>query len=320
MPKIWCLGIANMDVLIRYVRRWPERGGLVVVDTVDLQIGGVALNTAVSIAKLGGIHVGLIAHIGNDPFGRILRDNLQTIGVDTSHLVVSKTRPTGICIVCVHPDGERSFLYCFGANEELHEQSAMIEEAVAGDYLHIGGALGMPQLNGQPLACLLQWAQEQGLTTSVDTTWDVTEQWWPSIAPALPYIDIFMTNELEAKHLTKYSNPQQAAKYLASAGARIIVVKQGARGCYVYSDNWQGQVPAFNTQVVDTTGAGDAFAGAFIYGLARGWEIEQAATFANAVGALCVAALGATSGVRSYSDTLDMIRGQGRAKSWSWRI
>ncbi|MBC7265101.1 MAG: carbohydrate kinase family protein [Chloroflexi bacterium] len=320
MSKIWCLGIANLDVLTQPVDRWPERGGLVLVNSTDLQIGGVALNTAVTIGKLGGIPVGLIAHIGNDLAGQVLRDSLRAMNVDTTHLVISESQPTGTCIVCVHPGGERSFLYCFGANGDLCEESAMVEDLAAGDYLHVGGALGMAQFNGQPLARLLQWAQGRGMTTSVDTTWDVTEQWWPSIAPALPHVDVFMTNELEAKHLTGQSDPWRTAECFAREGARIVIVKQGASGCYVHSEDWQGQVPAFKVEVVDTTGAGDAFAGAFIYGLARGWGVEQATTFANAVGALCVTALGATTGVRSCSETLDLIRTRGRAGAWNWEM
>jgi sugar/nucleoside kinase (ribokinase family) len=302
------------------VEDWPEKGGLIFTQSTDFKIGGVALNAAVTVAKLGGMPVGLIGHIGNDRAGQVVCSELEALGVRTTRLTVAESKPTGVCIVCVHPDGERSFLYCGGANNELSPETADVEGLDPDDYLHIGGALGMAQLNGDALRRLVERVQNQRATVSVDTAWDGSGQWWTALAPSLPFVDIFTTNSLEAERLTGSSDPAVAARKFAAEGPKLVVVKMGGDGSYVLDQSWEGHVPVFRVETVDTTGAGDAFCGSLLYGLARGWNGRQAATFANAVGALCVTATGATDGIRSYVETVAFIREQGRAGDWDWGL
>jgi sugar/nucleoside kinase (ribokinase family) len=103
--------------------------------------------------------------------------------------------------------------------------------------------------------------------------------------------------------------PEDVAHALLDCGVGNVALKMGADGCLVMSgdDDRLLRVPAFEVQVVDATGAGDAFAAGFIAGVWQGWPIEQTARLANAVGALCVTGVGATGGVRSLAETLDFI-------------
>ena len=96
----------------------------------------------------------------------------------------------------------------------------------------------------------------------------------------------------------------QMAGMLRERGVAAVAVKLGDAGAFVDAAGWHGRVPAYAVEVVDTTGAGDAFCGGFLAAVLAGWEMERATRFANAVGALCVTAVGGTAGVRSREETL----------------
>jgi sugar/nucleoside kinase (ribokinase family) len=289
------------------VEQWPRRGVAVLVEHIDLKLGGPALNPAVTIAKLGGQQVGLAGYIGDDTNGAFLVAELERLGVCTGRLVQMQGHPTGCCIVCVHPDGERSFIAALGANKLIGSDVMLMDGLSSDGIFHFGGTLSQPGFVGSALHAMIKYLHQQGVTISTDLLWNRTDSAWPEIAQSLPLIDILMANELEFGYLTGTSDPAAAANRIASAGVSTVALKLGARGCYIQSATWQGSVPAFPVEVVDTTGAGDAFAGAFLYGHAREWPVEACARFANAVAALNVGVEGATDGVRPYEEVLEFM-------------
>ncbi len=313
MATIWSYGFVNLDIITRSVQQWPDYNGQIWVDNIDFRIGGVALNPAVTIAKLGGISAGLIGYIGDDAAGQIVKSELEKIGLNTTRLVTDRALPTGICIVAVHPDAERSFIISSGANSRLNSGEMAISGLTPGDFFHLGGGLLLTEAQ-----YVLKQVQALGATVSVDVSLDTSGQWWTLLAPLLPFTDIFMANASEAEHLTGATDPAQAVRKLAAAGPGLVIVKLGRRGAYAFTSTWEGHILPFRVEAVDTTGAGDAFAGSLLYGLARGWEVQQAATFANAVGALSTTAAGATEGIRNYTDTVRFIEEQGRSGTWNW--
>jgi ribokinase len=313
MPTIWSYGYINLDIITQTVSHWPPHSELVWVDRIDLKPGGVALNPALAIAILGGVPAGLIGYIGADAAGRLLKEEIERLGLNTSRLVIDPAQPTGICIVGVHPDTERSFLISGGANRRLGRETFSLTGLSPGDFFHVGGAMSITDL-----ATRLGQVRNQGLHISVDVAFDKAGDWWPRLAPLLPLTDIFMANAFESEQLTGSPDPARSAQILAGAGADLVIIKLGAAGCYLFNQSWRGLIPSFSVAAVDTTGAGDSFAGAFVYGLAKGWRAEQAATLANAVGALSTTMAGATTGLRAYPETIAFIREQGRAGAWQW--
>jgi len=320
MRKIWSFGIAMLDVVTQPVHKWPETGGAEVTDTTDLVIGGMALNTAATIAKLGKVDVGLIAAVGDDVGGRVVRAELESLGVDLSRLTVSSTSPTGVAICCVHPDGERSMFLCFGSNKELNPATANLSDLEEGDIFHVGGSMGIESTSGEHLASILKTVKDQGLRTSVDTLWDGTGKWWSLLEPCLPYTDILLTNDGEARRYAGCDDLDDAAAKFSSHGPGTVIIKMGEKGARVYDEAWSGHVGILEVTTRDATGAGDAFAGGLLLGLAHGWGMEQATVFGSAVGAQCVTAYGATTGIKSYGETVDFIRAQGRAAEWDWEL
>jgi sugar/nucleoside kinase (ribokinase family) len=198
------------------------------------------------------------------------------------------------------------FLHRLGASEEaFSERFEFTPEVTHGmSRFHLASVFGLPQLRPHT-ADLLRRAREAGLATSVDTQWDTRGRWMQDLAPCLPFTDLLFMNEDEARMLSASSDPARAAEAMREHGTNVVVVKLGGRGCAVYGPGPVVECPAFQVPVVDTTGAGDCFAGAFLAALLRGRSFADAAKFANAVGALTIQQLGAVEGVRSFKETED---------------
>jgi sugar/nucleoside kinase (ribokinase family) len=243
---------------------------------------------------------------------------LNELNIDISHLCFTDQANTGNAICFIHPGGERSFVLCMAANNYLCEENIQFDALSEGDYLHVGGAMIMDQTKGEDLARILRKAKQRKVKISVDTCWDGTNQWVKILEPCLPYCDIFLTNLEESLLYSGKDNLDDAVKYYQSFGPEIVVVKMGSQGALVKSAKFSGQIPIFKVHTVDATGAGDAFDGGFLTGLFNNWSVEQSAIFASAVGAKCVTAFGATTGVVSYEETVQMIREQSRAGNWNW--
>jgi sugar/nucleoside kinase (ribokinase family) len=301
---IVCLGIMVADVVGRPLRSLPDRGRLVLVDEMELHTGGCAVNTATALARLG-LPVEVIGRIGTDPFGDFVLRQLHERGIETRGVTRDPEVNTSATMVMVDPDGERRFVHYLGANACLRLDDVdfgMIEEA---SILHIAGALVLPGIDGEPTAQLLERAHSAGVTTFLDVVWDDTGRWMELLATSLPHVDYFVPNLTEAQAITGLEAPEDAALALLDKGVGTVVVKLGADGCLVKTGKGERlRVPAYEVDVVDATGAGDAFTAGFIAGVWLGWPLERTARFANAVGALCVTGLGASGGVRSLPEVL----------------
>jgi sugar/nucleoside kinase (ribokinase family) len=280
----------------------------------------MALNTAVSIAKIGKVPVGLMSCIAHDICGEIIENGLRELDIDISRIIYTDQANTGNAICFIHPGGERSFVLCMAANNHLNKNNIDFSALQAGDFLHVGGAMIMDGTRGEDLADILRKAKARNVTISLDTCWDGTEQWTKILAPCLPYVDIFETNKEEAMLYAGKDTFEEALEFYASFNIPIIVVKMGDKGAYIKSDSFTGMVSIFPVEAVDATGAGDAFDAGFLIGLINEWPVEQAAIFGSAVGAKCVTAFGATTGIVSYEETLEMINAANHQGSWSWEL
>jgi sugar/nucleoside kinase (ribokinase family) len=302
-----CLGILVADIVGRPLRAIPDPGRLVLVDEMSLHTGGCASNTATALARLG-LPVEVIGKVGTDSFGDFVLNALTERGIGTRGIMRDKGVGTSATMVMVAPDGERRFVHYLGANAHLTLDDIDLSMVEAGSILHIGGSLVMPGIDGEPTAELLRHARAAGVTTFLDTVWDDTGRWMDTLAPCLPYVDYFVPSLPEGQALAGLDDPAEVACAFLACGVKTVGIKMGVDGCLVMSAESQVvRLPAFQVDVVDATGAGDAFAAGFIAGVWQGWELEKTARFANAVGALSVTGLGASGGVRSLSETLSFM-------------
>ena len=295
-----CLGIMVADVVARPVRELPERGRLTLVDQMELHTGGCAVNTGIALAKLG-VKVAVLGAVGQDGFGDFVIAQLRQHGIDTRGVRRKSGVNTSATMVMVDPDGERRFLHYLGANAQLVESDVDLDVIAQARILHIAGALVMPGIDGEPTARILAWAKQRGITTAFDTVWDAKGNWMRLVAPCLPYIDVMLPSLAEAQMITGKQSPPDVAAVFLDKGVRIVGLKMGEEGSYVRTAAEEYWVPPFAVEAVDATGAGDAYVAGFLAGLVMGWDLYRTARFANAVGALCVTAVGATTGVRSLS-------------------
>jgi sugar/nucleoside kinase (ribokinase family) len=293
-----CVGILVADVVARPIDGLPSTGSLGLVDEVALRTGGCATNTATALTRLGA-RAAVMGKVGRDALGDYLLGELAERGVAHEGVLRDDDAPTSATVVLVSPDGERTFLHMRGANAELRAEDLDPALLFSGRCLHVAGALVLDALDGEPCAALLAQARAKGILTSVDTVWDASGR-WERILPSLVHTDVFMPSLAEAKAISGEPDAASAAEWLRRAGAREVVVKLGADGCYV---GGSGHVAGLEVAAVDSTGAGDAFAAGLLFGLLAGWPIERAARLANAAGALATTAVGASTGVRALAET-----------------
>lgn len=307
MAQVVCLGILVADVVGKPIESFPPRGTLASVERMELHAGGCAANTSIALARLG-IQAAVLGKVGRDGFGDFLRHTLETSGVATPGIVSDRAAATSATMVAVHADGERTFLHHTGANAAYSAADVDWAAVEAADILHIAGPFLMEQFIGRDCAEVLQRAKSLGKTTTLDTVWDFTGRWLSTLAPCLPFLDYALPSLEEARHITGQEAPRDIAQVFLDHGVGTVGLKMGEEGAYVRTAGGDEiRVPPLRVEAVDALGAGDAWAAGFLCGLLHGWDLERTARFANAVGACCVQALGATTGIRSFEETLAMI-------------
>lgn len=269
------LGSANADLVVEVGRR-PGGGETVLGgDTVVLP-GGKGANTAVAAARVGG-SVALVGAVGGDGYGSLLRESLESSGVDTA-LVKTSARPTGIAYITVTPDGENSIVVSPGANADVSESDV--------DALSLDGVRVLTCSLEVPLETVIHAidvAAKAGVRTVLNLS-PVAEL----PARTLEQLTVLIVNEHEAAQLAP------DFEGLVRLGPKSAVVTLGARGAAVVTEEGITEVASIEVaEVVDTTGAGDAFAGALSARLAAGDELAVAARYAAKVAALSVTKAGA---------------------------
>ncbi len=280
--SILCIGQCVADIVVRPVSGMPAPGTAAPVEEIDLYSGGCAANAAAVLAKLGA-EARLCALIGWDALGDAALADLRLAGVNVDAVSRDGEWPTSAAVVLVDGAGGRSFYYRSGGNERLAHEHIGDDTLRAARIVHVGGGLKLVHLD---LGRLMSRARSFGCVTSLDTDWDIFGNWLGRLEPALPKIDYLMTNEEEAAMLTGKKTPGAAAANLLARGPKAVVVKRGELGALLQTKAGGQEFPAYRVEVRDTTCAGDAFAGGFLFGIGRGLPLDESVRLGNAAGAL----------------------------------
>jgi sugar/nucleoside kinase (ribokinase family) len=291
-----------LDILVRPVDQPEGWAGTALVESIEQGLGGNGANSAYTMGKLG-VPVRLVGMVGPDAFGEVVLAKLASAGVDIAGIRRSAA-PTATTVVLVNGRGDRRFLHRLGSSGEMFLQPDDFEHEIQPGmtHYHLATPFTMPRMRAV-YPELLRRARARGLATSLDTQWDSQGKWMSELSACLPLVDVLFANEDEAKMLTGSTDPVKVASVLRDHGSSTIVLKRGPGGCAVFSQNEEFQVPAFRVTAVDTTGAGDCFAGAWLAAVCRGFSLREAARLANAVGAQVVETLGAVEGVTGWDET-----------------
>ena len=287
MYDLCCLGDINIDVIV-YPIDVVLHGNEQIVDSVYMTKGGIAANCACVASSLG-LGTVFLSRLPSDQIGEWLSRKMKSHGVDMR--VSKSTKTAGITVALTQKSGKRTFLTYRGTNTDFRIDNVDFGSIKNSRHLHFGGLWIVEQLLGEPSERILKYAKENGVQTSIDIGWDFfgwKEKRRKMIYRILPYTDIIFLNGDELKALTNTRNKKLAIKFLFDKGVKIAVVHKGARGCDIYTKDGKIDIPAFKTKPVNTTGAGDAYAAGFIYGLLNGYSLKKAGTFASATASLCI--------------------------------
>lgn len=298
------LGYCSYDILA-ITPRLPGFDDVVGLHAIDLVYdgGGPAGTALTALARLGA-RTGYIGVLGDDQEGQILYDLFVREGVDVSRLRRRHDVGTNVCLLLVEQATARRAILC---HRRVPSTALTLDDADR-DYIQSARVL---HLDGQFMPAAIQaarWARESGTKVCLDANHPR-----PGLDELLPLVDWLVVAEPFPLAYTGLSKAGEAAQQLFATGSEVLVITQGARGCQVWTGEDQFHAPGFPVQAVDTTGAGDAFHGAFIYGMLESsqdtqWDLQQVATFANAVAAINCQTLGGRRGLPSLTQVKGLLR------------
>ncbi len=279
--------------------------------------GGDTSNFAVAATRTGS-KVSHLCRLGDDEFGRSFMDLWAREGVDASHVIVEPEAWTAIYIISLVEGGGHDFTYYrAGSAASRYQVDDLPEEYVASaKVVHTSGiSLAVSQSLREAALHAMELSRDSGGLTTFDV--NMRPKLWPiqtakaSIEYAFRRADTVFASLDDVKTLYGVSDPVKVANHIRGMGVETVVIKLGDEGCYVSSEEESFTCPGFSVKPVDTTGAGDAFDGAWVAATLEGWDIRRRARFANAVGAITATGLGAVSPIPGREQALKLMETNG---------
>lgn len=308
------------ELLIDYTRVGVSPSGM---DLFEQNPGGAPANVLACAAKLGQ-KTAFIGKIGVDMQGKFLRKTLQDANINTDGLISDENFFTTLAFVSLNENGERSFSFARKPGADTKICSEDVDLSIIGNsrIFHFGSLSLTDSPARETTRFLLEEAKKAKCIISYDPNyrpllWKSEAQAKEQMRSLLPYVDMIKLSEEETELLTGYADPRAAAEYLISGGIQIAAVTFGKNGVLAATKDGCDTVPGFDVPAIDTTGAGDAFWGAFLFSVgALGKEMGEIdfseickiAKFANAAAALCVTKTGAIPAMPELRDIESLLR------------
>jgi sugar/nucleoside kinase (ribokinase family) len=267
-------GRPSVDVMFSGLHEWPQLGNDIESDGLGW-CAGTSFNTPAAANRIG-LRVAFVATVGNDAWSRMIRDEFDAEGLPTDFLLV-EDRPLPGVSVALNLDGDRGFVTHWGSDDtydaRLDARALEVVQRIDARHLHT--------YVGEPPA-LVDAARRRGMTISLDA-WG--GPWWTAAGPLAEQLagtDVLLANEAEAAAMTGETEPALALERLADQ-CGCVAIKRGAAGAIGAAGAEVHAVPADPVQLVDATGAGDAFNAGFLAGWLGGLGLEASLT----LGVIC---------------------------------
>lgn len=301
--RILTVGSICMDFLIRLLKL-PDEGEVTAEEEYQFIPGGKGLNAAVTLAQLGADSI-LCTKLGSDINGTKLRNFCDNACIDNRFITVGRNVSTGMKVLISEETGtERIIKYC-GANEKLTPQD--VEDAFT---CYPDAALLQFDIPAQAVLAASEYAEEQGIPVFVDA------------GPTNPELDLSQIRNIEvfspnADETFAYSGiyPSDVEKCMKACitieqriNAKYIVLKLGAKGCFLFDGKYYKLFPAHDVECVDKSAAGDAFTAALAFDYMNYGDIKRACEYANIVGALAVSKTGAAASAPTKKDIENFVK------------
>ena len=269
--------------------------------TGHLQLAGGQVSSAMVGVRRLGLRASYVGKVGDDYEGKLLLESLAAEGVDCSNVLKGSGARTQSAVIIIEQfSGERTILWHHDDATRVAPSEIRREMIACGRVLHLDG------FDTKAAIEAATWAREAGMPVTIDL-----DTAYPGIDALLPLVDFLITSHGLADQLAGVMDEREALKVLHERyGCYFIAMTQGARGALAYVEGEFFASAAFRPPVCrDTTGAGDAFRAGFIYGLAKGMNVEEALRAANAVAALQCRELGARAGLPNESELQRFLAG-----------
>jgi sugar/nucleoside kinase (ribokinase family) len=285
------LGLNAVDYLIT-VPRYPAFTSKMALTQYTLGPGGQVATAMVALARLG-CRTRYIGSVGSDDLGRLQLASLAEAGVEHSQVKIVESAASQIAFIIIDaPSGERTIIWGRDPRLVMQPEDLDRDAVTAGQILH---------LDGHDVAVAIQaarWAREENIPVVIDI-----DTPYPGVEELLPLVDFLITSSEFPQRVTGVADRREVLKVLKEQyGNYFVAMTLGPEGALAYHDGEYIHSPGFQVECRDTTGAGDAFRGGFIYGLLQGMSLEETLRFANAVAALNCRGLGARGGLPRLAD------------------
>ena len=289
----------------------PQANGpLRFVEGFSKSIGGADSNVAIALARLGH-EAGWFSKVGDDEFGRYIRNTVRGEGVDVSRLKVDKGASTGILFKeRVNNANPNVYYYRAGsAASRLSIEDLDIEYIKDTKIIHITGITpALSESCRETVFKVLEIAKENGITISFDPNirlklWTLEEA-RPVLLKIVEMADIIFPGIEEGEMLLGLDNEKDIAEKFLEMGCKTVVVKLGEKGCYVATKAEKEYIQGFSVTTEDTVGAGDGFAAGFLSGVLKNLSLRECGIQGNAVGAMATLVKGDMEGYPYYDQLM----------------
>ena len=292
-------------------------------DAFIANCGGTCLNMAVCAANLG-LKTTFVGRVGDDVMGRRLARVMTEHGIDTRGLIMDSAYFTTLAFVELD-HGERSFSFArqYGADIMIHPEDIDQKAVRSARLFHYSGMTLMAEPSRSTTLALLEQLHSEGMYICTDISyrhnlWSDPETAVRVTRQALPFTDLVKCSEEEALLMTGKEDLKEAADFFCSYGPQLVVITCGEQGAFWYRNGECGTKPPYKVEVVDTTGAGDAFFGGFLYQLMQlddprsvtAAQLPGMIRFANAAGALNIRQKGGIDGAPTLAEVEELMRAQ----------
>jgi sugar/nucleoside kinase (ribokinase family) len=289
------MGLNAVDHLC-VVPHYPKFNSKVKMLEYSRQGGGQVATAMVACVRLG-LKAKYIGKVGDDEFGRFSIESLAQEGVDVSEVMVEKGAHSQFAFILIeNGSGERTIIWDRDDRLKVHLHELKKESVCSGKVLH----LDTHEVEASIQAA--RWAREAGIPVMLDA-----EKVKEGTDELLRHVDILISDSTFPKSMTGRDDIRENLEKLHSLGPSFVCVTLGKEGSLSLYDGAVVKSPGFTVECKDTTGAGDVFHGAFIYGMLQEWEIEEILRFSHAAAALKCRSLGGRIGIPALSEVMKCI-------------
>ncbi|MBD3342723.1 MAG: hypothetical protein GF353_26725 [Candidatus Lokiarchaeota archaeon] len=264
--------------------------------------GGVTANYVVATSRLGA-KSGFIGAVGSDNHGTFLINDFNKENVDTTCTIVKKDKKTPVNFIFI-AKGEKTII-----QSTLMKSTKLLSSELNEQYIASAKLLHTTLIHPKLSMTAINMAKKHDVKVSIDLEAQIAYRGWENLKDALLNCDVLIPNKEGAKQITNTDSVKEAGELLVKKGISRVIITIGKQGALLFTNKENTLIPAYHVRnVIDTTGAGDAFNGAFSVGYwIKGWGIEKSCRFANAAAALKVKKLGARTGMATEKDVFNFL-------------